>query len=211
MSPQRSYCRKEHQTKEREELVMSKARYNFLKQYRIHCACSQDDSRPDLEFVYFNNGYAYASDGHILARVPLEMMLFALNNDEELPLLNGKAIHRRVFQKILQYDVITICDGFIKAEEEGHKITFSLRPQSELSRPKFEDILNPEVERVPVKDIGLSAKYLHTLAQAMGIESAVHMKFTSANRAIFIESNDSIGGVLGVIMPVAVQQTIEGF
>ena len=48
---------------------MSKKRNNFNKKVQMHLACSgYSPTRPEMCCIYFRNGFAYASDGYILAK-----------------------------------------------------------------------------------------------------------------------------------------------
>jgi hypothetical protein len=68
-----------------------------------------------------------------------------------------------------------------------------------------------EGERIPVKRIGLSQKKLGELTAAMGT-SDVKMEFIDNRKQIFVSPvNNMEPGVAGVIMPILLTGTLEGF
>ncbi len=54
---------------------------------KISLVCSTDSLRPSLTHVYFDNGFAVATDAHILIKSPLKEHGF---EREEIELLQGK-------------------------------------------------------------------------------------------------------------------------
>lgn len=52
---------------------MSEKGNNFNKKVQMHLACSGDyHIKPEMCCIYFKNGFAYASDGHILAKTEFQ-------------------------------------------------------------------------------------------------------------------------------------------
>lgn len=48
--------------------MANETKNNFNKKVQMHLACSKDDYRPETQCIFFNNGFAYATDTHILYR-----------------------------------------------------------------------------------------------------------------------------------------------
>ena len=44
-------------------------RVNFNKSLQMHLACATDDLRVAMEHIYFQDGFAYASDAHVLSLI----------------------------------------------------------------------------------------------------------------------------------------------
>lgn len=55
----------------------------------LHKATSKDKLRAALNCVFFKDGYAYASDGHVAIEQSLPSMNF---NEEDIELMNGKGL-----------------------------------------------------------------------------------------------------------------------
>ena len=45
-----------------------KRRHNFNRGLRMDLACENDSFRPVFSYIHFKDGYAYASDAHILVK-----------------------------------------------------------------------------------------------------------------------------------------------
>lgn len=69
---------------------MSKLFGNFYK------AVATDNSRPAMESAYIINGFIYATDAHILVKVPASNWI----SEESLAKAEGKAIHRLVLKEM---------------------------------------------------------------------------------------------------------------
>lgn len=197
---------------------------NFRKEYNLPLAC--DCSGKALDNVFFKDGYAYASDAHILARVPLSLCLGLPS--EEAEKLNGFCIPGEVLKALYKYDVITIERGEDLDKESGEvvptceikvcyedcQITVALARNVKVGMPKFDDIFKNDVDRVPVKNIGLSVELLHDLSKALNIKS-VNMRFTTADKKIYISAAKDIADEwnqpLGIIMPVLCTAHLPGF
>lgn len=70
-------------------------RKNFDRSYRLHAACAMSEVQPELAYITFRKGYAYASDGHMAARAKVETIATGFHPDE-LQRLEGKTIHREM-------------------------------------------------------------------------------------------------------------------
>lgn len=46
--------------------------FNFNPDFKLHKACADDEYRPAFSYVYFRNGYAYATNAHIAVRAKVE-------------------------------------------------------------------------------------------------------------------------------------------
>lgn len=183
----------------------------FIKTIKVYQACSASAFNLDLQYVFFHNGFAYASDNCILVKVPLEAMTQDIP-EEQLALLEGRCIHGSVLKTIYGYEDIYISEGLIEVKAGRHNITFdTLTAPGEIKRPDFDKVIMTEDAKVPVKELGLSSKFLSRIASAMGVKDIVKLSFTTANSKIFISDLSDINGAVGIIMPTLITPTIEGF
>lgn len=183
----------------------------FLKGIKVFNACSTSSVNLDMQYVFFDNGNAYAADSSILVKVPLEMMTVDIP-EEQLAHLNGRCIHASVLKTVYKYDDIYISEGLIEAKVGRHNITFDLlTAPGEIKRPDFEKIIQTVDVKTPVKELGLSSKYLSRIASAMGSKDIVKLSFTTANSKIFISDLSDSCGALGVIMPTLITPRLDGF
>ena len=192
--------------------------YNFLKKFKLYDVCS-DDGRENLEYVHFINGYAYASDAHIIVCVPLSVCTSF--SEDEYKKLNGYSIHFSLLKMLMQFEVVNIDDG-IDLDDKGEtfyyiELTATMgendvkvvlrryedKDKNLIQAPNFEEVIQQGRENeVPVSSIGFRIKLLKTLAAAMGQE-IIFLRFTKANGKIYvIPEDETIAGTIGIIMPV---------
>lgn len=79
---------------------MEEIRYNFLSP--LHFACADDELRPNMECVYFQNGHAYATNAHVAIKQSLEHYCTVVNKD----LLEGRCFYRDSFKDIFSFDIV---------------------------------------------------------------------------------------------------------
>lgn len=101
-----------------------KTRHNFNRCLRMDLACSRNDYfRPVFSYIHFKDGYAYASDTHILVKNNLsECSTFT---DEEIEKLDGKFIGSKAYKSILSYDMVQVTDrSFVLLQDRKSSIQF---------------------------------------------------------------------------------------
>lgn len=197
----------------------------FDSAFKLWNACSDDNPNEALAYVHFSGGYAYASNALILVRVPLERCTGF--TEEERSFLAGKALHMDTLKYLAKFDNLAVKEliytddddkviktACIEGWVEKCRVSVSLATQEMIRRPDFDKVLmSAKGSRQRIEDIGVNAGLLSKLVSAMGAEN-IKMQFTKADGKIFIEpisEIESSGGILGLIMPVAVTGTLEGF
>ena len=205
---------------------MKRLTINFQPEYKLWLACEKPSAnalRPILEYVFFKDGFAYASNAHILARVPLE--LCTTFDEEQRAILNGFSIHSSLLKFIVGFDRVEVGKQIITqngtdkvvatltTQSGDNTITITLSDTLNITPPDFDAVLFDKAERKPIRDIGLRTKYLADLTAAMGAEN-IKMGFTTASNKIYVEpTQDATEGfnVMGIIMPIMIEQTLPGF
>lgn len=216
-------------------MVKDYDRTNFVRRYKLYAACLKDkeDISTDnmRQYVYFLNGYAYATNGAILVRVPLDLCTTFQPSD--IIKFNGFRIHYSVLKLLTQsFDNIRVVEDFevfddngkllnedgdperrlhLISERKGNRIIVILKPAKEV--PNFESILELDQDRQPIMSLGVRVKYLGDIADAIGC-SSIKMRFTQANNKVYVEEIDRDPGMpygLGVIMPIIVNPSLPGF
>lgn len=202
------------------------ARINFKRCYKLFAACMKpDEAFPNnrMEFVYFLGGYAYASDNHILVRVPLaECTTF---DEENYLKLDNTRIHASLLRVLYRFKEVEIREDskpvgetyeeltlkrivILSAHQGGNEIQIILDEID--NAPDFAKILELEGERKPITSLGIRAKLLDTLTQAMGAV-AIKLRFTQANGKVFVNDISDESGALGIIMPLQIDAALPGF
>ena len=174
---------------------------NFSKKYPLWKACGfHDDFRTGYHYISFANGYAYATNSHILVKARLtDISNF---DEQDLSLLDGKFIHGKLFKEIISCKGnVTITADAIVVEVEECKISYPL-----VTGIKF-----PECEKVLVgsevtewkKEFGIKARLLNTLSEVMGADYGIGMNWKS-NRMFEVKPLGLSGDIKGVIMTIMV-------
>ena len=93
-------------------------RINFEKSYKLWQACEEDGSVDDkFEYVYFLNGYAYASNRHIVAKVPLGMCTSFM--PEDYAKLNNHRIHRTMLKTLCSFNIVQVKEDWNIIDHNG--------------------------------------------------------------------------------------------
>ncbi|WP_300440650.1 hypothetical protein [Christiangramia sp.] len=182
---------------------MSKEKFNFKT--NLHMIAGTNDLRPIMHYIYFKDGYAWVTDAHVLIKQHLDH--HKVLNPENL---NGKAIHRRVFQMVKQkFEVVTATEeGLRCADSFGNKVLFNYA-NTESGDADFNFVHNmetifPKTEPAEVSQIGMNLNILNRLRKGMVLSDiGCKFQFYGKNRAILITSM-GIDKQTGIIMPVMI-------
>ena len=178
---------------------MAKLRINFNKELRMDLACATDDVRPIMNCIHFENGYAYASDGHILVK---NLLLECTSiPEEQIEKLNGKNLHRESYKELLKYDAIEISDEGIEATKNGEKIFFYFS-NIDGAYPSAEKTLQSALNAptVAMSQVGLNTDYLVKLNKALHGSNTCKYQFKGEGRPIILQGVESVS--IGIIMPI---------
>lgn len=167
---------------------------NFISD--LHLACAKDKSRPNMQCVHFLNGYAYASDSHILIKQSLE-----LNNQVVgYELLECKSIHKESFKEIRKFDIVEVTEDGFDCTSEGRKAFFPFTNIDVSEIPDFDSIIPKN--SVNLSEIGVSPRYIGILEKAMAGGNKIKMHFTGVNTGILFTSLDAdFKDQVALIMP----------
>lgn len=190
---------------------MENEKKRFRKEFQMWKACEamSNSSRKGLEYICFENDYAYASDGHILAKVSLECL--TTFDEEEFRRLNGHCIHAKALKMICQFENIDIVGDeklSIVCYLRENTIEFNLAKKESVIPPDFEQVLKADGERHSIDKIGIEKSYLNDLTDAMGVKR-VKMDFYSENSKIIVTPIDEYLDVKGVVMPILTTGTLD--
>lgn len=180
-------------------------RINFNKDVQMHLACAKDDLRPTMEHIYFKDGFAYASDAHILVKNDLTQ---CSNLDlDQIAALDGKLLHSEHYKNILKYDVIEIAEDGIEAKKGINKAFFYFSDAEDLKYPNAEKVLNDalNMSSVPMPQVGLNAKLVENISKALANSGDFKFTFKGENRQIVCENLDeNYINCIGIIIPQSI-------
>lgn len=196
----------------------------------MFAACEKPESalREKMERVYFHNGCAYATDAHVLIKVPLTYC--TPFDEEQIKALNGFCVHGKILKLIYGFDVVTIertlttedaYDNlleeaqpvvYIKAVYQGEQVRFRLEKSDKDFVANFEKLLAAEDGWKPLNKVGINTGLLSKISQAINM-SSIQMDFTQSDGKIFIKSvmeEDQKAGPSAIIMPIQTEATLPG-
>ena len=163
---------------------------NFNKKEQMHLACSKGDVfRPETECIFFNNGFAYATDLHILVRNRISEISGL--NESEIEALNGKFLHADFYKDMLKYDSIMIAEDGIECGKGNDKAffyfsTFENYPNVEKA---LQDALNKQT--VPLPQFSFDMKLIQRLNKALYQSDRCTATFKGVANPIIFDSMDA--------------------
>ncbi|MBR1786670.1 MAG: hypothetical protein IJ756_05860 [Paludibacteraceae bacterium] len=194
---------------------ISEDRRNFGNVFKLHLCCATDrsDVRQYIHYIHFRNGYAYATDAHIIVRADIATVCYNLFTEEEIQHLDGKSIHADSYKQLLSESFVTIDEqGFHAKDEAGNEIIYCVRDlsaprpntnESAIKVPNFAKIFDELGDREEMDAIGISSKFLERLVNAMGGDAQVRIDL-NGTKAMKVTHISSAGtdDIEGVLMPI---------
>lgn len=181
---------------------------NFLNP-ELHFACSKDEFiRPTMMHIHFTGGYMYATEGHILVKASIKK--FTLDfTDEEIKILEGKAINGGHWKSITSHVIIKITEEGIVSDHWDQKIIYKWARN--MKAPNFEALMSPIEDKpdtlleMAVKGFSFQPLKLQILLKAMPKVKDVGgivMKQAEYGKPILVKSEDyTLEELTGLLMP----------
>lgn len=179
---------------------MSKDKRNF--RIKMNMVCGNDDLRPIMQHVYFENGFMVATDARVLIKAAV--MHFSDFDQSEVEILNGKLIHKNTFKKILSIPMIAITEEGIVDMATNDVYKFSM---CNGKYPNFEAVIPKVVGEI--SEIGITPAVASKLFKVLSTQDiySLKMSFEAANRGITLKSTGEIEGALtAVLMPAMIHE-----
>lgn len=175
---------------------------------KLYKCCSKDkgeDVRLWPKAVHFRNGFAYASEGHVLIKSSLEY-----HSVIEPDKLEGHSIHRDNFREIMKFEFAECSDDGISCKNTDGQVAFYEYMNMENEKiPDFDKVI-PIIDNKlsNLNQIGLAPKYIEMLSAAMYTDTGYfRYRFTGANTAVVVDAT-GFHGQVGIIMPIALSDSI---
>jgi hypothetical protein len=185
--------------KEKKETPKIEKRANFSSPMNL--ACADDDLRPALNCVHFVKGFAYATNGKILAKQSLEY-----SNIEQVEKLEGKSIHKDSYKQIMNFQYATAEDSMIVCiDENGRKAEFFYAHINEI--PDFEKQLPVDDSRA-VSFIGINPEFITIAGKILhGSKSGMKLEFYGIDKGIVMTTME-YENQLVYAMPILLEPTL---
>lgn len=148
-------------------------RKNFDRCYKLHAACAVKETQPELAYISFRQGYAYACNGELAVKGLLKHI--STFNEEELAILEGKSIHMDNFRRLLNYNVANITPRGFEVNENGKRLLIYFNEQQEICfGEEVDDVLLKcciTNNIVSAHRVGFRASQMRIASQVMGTDA----------------------------------------
>ena len=186
----------------------------FLPQYKLHKVCASEQMHPVMNYLYFKDGNAYATDSHMAIAAPLSFVS-TFDDEEEQQLLDGKLIHATQFAQLLKMRetyVKETADGvqFECKTSAGETVIIPLLTEEALGKfPNVESVLesartSAKENNQPLSHIGLNQSRMDSLTDAMHAK-IVNLYFSDASHAIIVKDADTSNEIRAILMPCIIK------
>ncbi len=183
---------------------------NFSKVFKLHEACSKEDISKNLNYVWFKDGYAYVSNSHIAVKAKIEDI--SDFEEEDIAILNGKAIHANSYRELLKYKSVSVKeDGFHTYNKFGKEVICRFAELEGIKMPNIDQVLTDSLNNLEnatfTPAFGLCGVNFTKLVKAMGRAdyegfSKVRIDIAAGNKAIVVRPIQSDEKhMIGLIMP----------
>jgi hypothetical protein len=163
------------------------------KKYRIERAVSTDPERDNLKNVFVSQRHARATNGKLLAIVPITS-----EKDDTPGWMTPEALKQARKSSSAGLESLRIELNGAQALPDG---TILERPDTG-HPPKIFRLLR-QAHSGRVFKIGLNAAYLRTLSDALGSEELI-LECGLPNQAVLVRAVHESNGAIGLIMPVRI-------
>lgn len=159
---------------------MSKVEKRNFK-LKTHLACGNDDLRPIMSHVYFDNGFMYATDGYVVVKAAVQH--FSDFDKSEVDILNGKFLHGSTFRKVFSCDQVIITETGIQDLATKDVYAFAV---PDVKFPNIEAVIPKETMKID--EIGIQPSVAIKLLKILNTNDlrTVKFEFTGVNRGIKI-------------------------
>lgn len=187
---------------------MEEAKNNFDKKVKMHLACSKrNDLHKEMECIYFKDGFAYASDGIILARNRISEISGL--EEHEITALDGKFLHADFYKDMLKYDNIMISEDGIECSKGNDKVFFYFSQFDKY--PNAEGLLQNSLnmQTNPLPQVKFDMKTIQRLNKALFESDKCVATFKGTNKPIVFDSMMEGVSSVGLLMPCYSEDTEE--
>lgn len=169
------------------------------KLHKLEAACSKDDTRPTIAQPFVQGGRAIATDGRILASVPIQTDEGEEVEDKRIPIDALKAARKATLK---MYSDVTLTLGEKSCSLPNGAMYPVLHPEHDGSRiPRVAEIVSAKLTKEDATfHVTLDVALLERLSEAIGCQK-VTLCFKDAKSIITVLPNDA-NGAFGLLMPI---------
>ena len=170
---------------------------------KLYEVCSTDDLRPIMMCVHFKDGYAYASDAHMVVKQSLDYHTIL---DKEL--LDDKSLHKDNYKAIMGFEMAQCKDTGVEcSDSDGRVAFFEYFDRGNDAMPNFDSVLKP-LGLKSIQFIGINPEYIHKIGKALHApNNALRFQFQGVDRVILIDCPE-IENQYACVMPMLLSDTL---
>lgn len=162
----------------------------------IHLACSEDELRPALQHIQIMDGIATATNAHVVAQ--LNLSAYSLLPDEAIRALNGKMIHRDIWEQIMDADLIEVDGDTLHYEKGGIRADYDI--ECTLKFPDVNGVVSSVANSIfAKKSFIVFDPNLILIAKKLFPSENLVMRFYDDNEMMVIFPSGDAKGFLGVM------------
>lgn len=167
----------------------------------IHLASSDDELRPALQHIVIADGIATATNASIIAQ--LNLSKYSLLPDDIIKQLDGKMIHRDIWEDIADADLIEVKEGdILHCEKGGIKCDYNIH--CDLKFPDYNQIVNSVANSLFDKKsfVCFNPEWIKIAAKIFPSENLICRFYNDNEMMVFFPSGEA-KGYIG-IMPMKI-------
>jgi hypothetical protein len=168
----------------------------------LHLSTSDDELRPALQHIEIKKGIATATNGSIIAQMNLAE--YSELTEDVIKKLNGKLIHRDVWEAILDATTIDVEGDTLHCEKGGIRADFDI--SCSLKFPDHKKIVNAVANSIfdNKSFVCFNPKWIQIASKIFPSETLICRFYRDNEMMIFFPSGDA-KGFIG-IMPMKISE-----
>jgi len=176
----------------------------------IHLACSDDELRPALQHIEIANGIATATNGNIIAQ--LNLSKYSTLPDETIKQLDGKLIHRDIWEEILDAENIEVLEGEkLHCKKGGFDCEYNIH--CDLKFPDYIAIVNSVANSLFDKKafVCFNPEWIKIAAKIFPSENLICRFYDNHEMMVFFPSGEAKGYIGIMPMKITEEEAVIDF
>ena len=188
---------------------MKKKRKIYQLHTNVHKACSNDPLREWMTHVTFWDGYAYATDAHVLIKQSLTEIGF---KEKDLPMLHGRMMSPGKMAALLKAEVVVVNEHGILDYDNGIQYNWSRQVIEFHVSPPFLTILaNASKDAADIEGaIGFNPGVMKQAMSLFPSHGALRLQFYGRNRGVVITPECQDTDITVIAMPAMLMDYLKG-
>ena len=176
----------------------------------IHLAAGDDELRPALQYIEITDGIATATNAHIIAQ--LNLAKYSTLPEETIKQLNGKLIHRDIWEALLDADIIEVKDDdILHCEKGGIKCDYNIA--CDLKFPDYNQIVQSVANSIFDKKsfICFNPEWIKIASKIFPSENLICRFYDNNEMMVFFPSGEAKGYIGIMPMKITEEEAVIDF